>query len=157
MKPYYKGNPTSQYRRGEGMSVEIQGLDRLGKLLSDITEHLPVSLDKLLDNLVFDGVMKAKEEVPVDTGELRDSIHGEREEGIGRIVAGTDHALFVEFGTGVRGRATSPVDSSFDYVYDIHNREWPGNAANPFMHRTAEFLIEDMLTRGEEMVKEIGK
>lgn len=153
----YKGNPTSQYLRGEGMTVEITGINQALARLNKIAAEIPGTMEKLLDNLVFDGVQQARVEVPVDTGELRASIHGEREPGIGKVVAGTDHALFVEFGTGIRGEATSPVDTAFDYVYDIHERNWQGNVANPFMHRTAEFLREDVRQRSKEMLKELTK
>lgn len=37
--------------------------------------------------------------VPVDTGELYDSLHVEDAEGGKRVVAGTDHWVFPEFGT----------------------------------------------------------
>jgi len=41
----------------------------------------------------------ARQNAPVDTGELRDSIHVEDEGEGSRVVVGTDHWIFPEFGT----------------------------------------------------------
>lgn len=49
-------------------------------------------------------VQAAKTNAPVDTGEYRDSIHLEDGEGSEvLIVASADHAIYVEYGTRVRG------------------------------------------------------
>ena len=155
----YSGNPTTQYISGQEMKVTLSGLNDAYKKLSSMAEMIGVAQSKLIESLVFDGVVIAKEEVPVDTGELRDSIHGEISDKSGRIIAGTDHCLFVEFGTGVRGRLTSPIspDDSVNYIYDLNNRNWRGNKANPFMHRTAVRLREDMRERIREFFKAVTK
>lgn len=41
----------------------------------------------------------ARDHVPVDTGELQGSIHAEATDEGARVVAGTDHWIFPEFGT----------------------------------------------------------
>ena len=156
----YKGDPTGQYERGATMKVHVSGLNETFNRLMKMAERVDVEAGKLVEALVFDGVTIAKEEVPVDTGELRDSIHGEmsNKKLKGAIVAGTDHCIFVEFGTGIRGQATSPIASKeVNYVYDYHNRDWKGNKANPFMHRTAVRLIEDMKTRSREFLDRLVK
>lgn len=152
----YKGSPSKQYLNGKPMSATVEGLDDAITILKAVAQNIPGKMEKLLDELVTVGVERAKQEVPVDTGELRDSIHGERSENEGRIIANTDHALFVEFGTGVRGRATAPFDADeVGYIYDIHERDWQGNVANPFMHRTAEFIREELSIRGSQLLKEV--
>lgn len=154
----YRGNPTRQYEQGSTMKVRITGLDEVVKDLLKTAEKVKVNKSKLMQNLVYDGVQIAKEEVPVDTGELKESIHGflNPEATRGEIIAGTDHALFVEFGTGLRGEATSPIGNDpVNYVYDYHNRNWLGNAANPFMHRTAVRLKEDIEKRTKEFLDKV--
>ncbi len=77
-------------------------------------------------------VVEAQTIVPVDTGELRDSIHTEPVEVSGNIVHGSvvadaEHAGFVEFGTGIRG-AASPGAGLGPY-----STSWPGMPAQPYM------------------------
>lgn len=58
--------------------------------------------DQMFEDLGEQGLEIAQRLVPVDTGELHDSLHTEElddgEPGV-RIVAGTDHWMFPEFGT----------------------------------------------------------
>lgn len=153
----YNGLPTKQYLNGQGMTVSISGLNHAMKTLMKVAEKAEIEKDKLIENLVYDGVMIAKEEVPVDTGELRDSIHGGITDKGGYIIAGTDHCLFVEFGTGVRGKATSPISGKdqAEYIYDLRGKGWKGNNANPFMHRTAVRLLDDIRTRSKEYLDKV--
>ena len=70
--------------------------------------------------------------VPVDTGELRESGHVEMVETSGpkpsaAVVFDSDHAAYVEYGTGVRG-AASP--GAGDGPYDPN---WPGMPAQPYL------------------------
>ena len=70
--------------------------------------------------------------VPVDTGELRESGHVEGlvEEGPRpsyAVVFDSDHAAYVEYGTGQRG-AASP--GAGDGPYDPN---WPGMTAQPYL------------------------
>lgn len=56
-----------------------------------------------MQKLVDEGVKKAQELCPVDSGETLASIHGYvDEDGNGKIVAG-GNAAWIEFGTGVKG------------------------------------------------------
>lgn len=57
-------------------------------------------LEHGMKDLAEQGLEIAKRLVPVDTGELQDSLHVEETENGGQaIVAGTDHWQFPEFGT----------------------------------------------------------
>lgn len=69
---------------------------------------------------------------PVETGELRASIHTASVALVGTVVAGevvadAPHSAFVEFGTGIRG-AASPGAGAGPY-----SPSWPGMAAQPFL------------------------
>lgn len=70
--------------------------------------------------------------VPVDTGELRDSIGVGPIELVGTAVRGSveataPHAAYVEFGTGQRGQA-SPGAGAGPY-----SPSWPGMPAQPYL------------------------
>jgi HK97 gp10 family phage protein len=77
-------------------------------------------------------VEEAQAIVPVDTGELRESIHTASVELVGSTVQGNveasaPHAGFVEFGTGARG-AASPGAGPYPYT-----ESWPGMPAQSYM------------------------
>lgn len=78
----------------------------------------------------------AKAMCPVDTGALRDSITHEVEE-LPKTIRGTvgphtDYAVYVEFGTGVRG-SSSPGAGPGPY-----SSTWPGMVAQPYMRPAAD-------------------
>lgn len=69
--------------------------------------------------------------VPVDTGELRESGHTETTraglESVSAVVFDSDHAAYVEYGTGQRG-AASPGAGEGPY-----DPNWPGMPAQPYL------------------------
>jgi HK97 gp10 family phage protein len=69
--------------------------------------------------------------VPVDTGELRESGHVEILQGgpqpSAAVVFDSDHAAYVEYGTGVRGAASAGAGEG---PYDPN---WPGMPAQPYV------------------------
>lgn len=114
-----------------------------------------------VEALCAEGERKAKEEAPVDEGELRDSIthavtvkNGKVE---GTITASTDHAMFVEFGTGIVGASDPHPYNYLGWEYDVNGHgidgwTYPkngrfyhtlGQPSNPFMYRTAKYLTEN--------------
>lgn len=150
----YKGDPTNQYYAGQTMSAKITGIGATINVLDKLGAELDSKAEQLVSKLVDEGVQIAKREVPVYTGELQASIHGEKDGQHGEIVAGTDHALFVEFGTGIRGRETRPfTDGTVHWAYDINERNWVGRYANPFMYRTARQVEEMIPDVAEEIFK----
>lgn len=59
-----------------------------------------VLFNHAMDTVAERGLEFAKEHVRVDTGALKDSLHVEKDaQGVRRVVAGTDHWLFNEFGS----------------------------------------------------------
>lgn len=74
---------------------------------------------------------EARAIVPVDTGELRDSIDSRVDDTgtsvYGSVFATAPHAGYVEFGTGVRGME-SPGAGPYPY-----NPKWPGMPAQPYL------------------------
>ncbi|MDQ3760977.1 MAG: HK97 gp10 family phage protein [Actinomycetota bacterium] len=62
--------------------------------------HIDAGIERMLASLASDIVDDAQRAAPVDTGELRDSIHAQPVQGrTVRIVAAADHATYVELGT----------------------------------------------------------
>ncbi len=88
--------------------------------------------------------------VPVDTGELQNSI-GSEVALIGSIVQGSvearaPHAAFVEFGTGLTGAAsphgdlpTEGVPFTGSWIYDFRGQGWKGMPARPYLRPALDF------------------
>ena len=92
-----------------------------------VTPAITASVEAAVD-LIYD---RSQELVPRDTGELAASgvktVNDTGKTVVGKVAYTSDHAEFVEFGTGIRG-ASSPGAGIGPY-----NENWPGMAASPFM------------------------
>lgn len=77
--------------------------------------------------------------VAPDSGELRNSIHTAVEsdgDGISAYVyTDSDHAAFVEFGTGQRGMAGGGDGSDIAVSY---REDWPGMSPQPYLYPAAQ-------------------
>lgn len=82
--------------------------------------------------------------VPVDTGELRNSgqanVEEQRASVVGIVAFTAEHAGFIEFGTGLRGRGTYPgrlpqtgVPITGSWIYDYKSQNWVGMVAKPYL------------------------
>ena len=86
----------------------------------------------------------AKSYVPVDTGELQDSIEAQEPVLDGAtasaaVTAGTDHAFFVEYGTGIRGAASAGAGDG------PYSATWQGMPAQPYMRPALDTTREDCI------------
>lgn len=142
----YSGTPTQDFLSKKNKVVHISLNDSSSlkeALFKDLGREVVSQVASRMETLCQSGEEFAKFMCPVDTGELAESItHEVTVEGNkihGVISAGTDHAMFVEFGTGIRGNGTYPGDAS-NWTYDYKDQNWKGQPANPFMFRTAEYL-----------------
>lgn len=126
------------------------------------SEFKPVDLSRIMQRIVPPLVAAVTESctavvgeaqviVPVDTGELKDSIHTASVELVGTevrgvVTASAPHAGFVEFGTGVRG-AESPGAGPYPY-----SSSWPGMMAQPYMRPALDTarsaIVEAFAKRG---------
>ena len=79
---------------------------------------------------------QAKDLAPVDTGELAGSIHMEQKKTAtgreGRVYTNLEYAMYVEFGTGVRGNGSYPYD--IDGIDLAYKEDWQGMKAQPYMY-----------------------
>ena len=136
--------------------------------IAEVKERVKRMASELGQALVDDGVMTAKTWIiaygAYETGELLNSIEGffDVTTGRGFIKAGSDHAAFVEYGTGVVGlesQAASP-DRPSDWEYDKNghghygwfyaNGRWTkGMPPRPFMWQT----WNELCNKAHEMVK----
>ena len=130
------------------------------KILENYGKNTDSDVEKFITKMVDKGVNYARSICPVDTGELKGTIKGKVEKSDykikGTISVSSDHAAFVEFGTGVVGRGTHPDIAQTVYAYDVNGhgeKGWTyydpireryvhtkGHKANPFMYHTAQYL-----------------
>ena len=129
-------------------TITIKNLDRLQKKLNQLSE---VDLTNIVKKATTFVQGQAKTLAPVDTGELRRSIHTEvKKENkaiVGRVYTNNDHAVYVEFGTGQRG-AESPIDRPINVTY---KQDWAGMSAQPYLYpalKGSEKYIDYLVNQG---------
>ncbi len=138
-------------------TVTIKNLDRLNKKLDKLSD---VDLTNIIKKATIFVQGQAKNLAPVDTGQLRSSIHTEvkknGKEIIGRVYTNNDHAVYVEFGTGQRG-AGSNIDRPFPVTY---RPDWVGMIAQPYLYpaiKGSEKYINYLLGQGlQDKINQIG-
>lgn len=122
------------------MEIQVKGLDRLLKKLDKLGGDIPQSMQKamLRGGAVFEA--GAKEHCPVDTGQLRESIHTEAQsESTVTVGTSVQYAPYVEFGTGPKGDPSVPHTTKTSWRYQDAEGSWHtshGQPPQPFM-RTA--------------------
>ncbi|MDD3231670.1 MAG: HK97 gp10 family phage protein, partial [Oscillospiraceae bacterium] len=122
------------------MEIEVKGLDGLLKKLDKLGGNIEQSTQKALlkGGAVFES--GAKEHCPVDTGQLRESIHTEAKDAQ-TVTVGTNcgHAVFVEYGTGPKGDPSVPHTTKKSWRYQDAEGNWHtshGQPPQPFMRET---------------------
>lgn len=150
---------------------KMEGADELQEAFDVLARNL-TSLDKnaeqFIKRMVEQGVEYAKDRAPIDTGDLREGIYGTCKGAEGIIYSTSDHAAFVEFGTGVVGDGTYPGDNQ-GYAYNVPSEYkdetggwwWNGNythgyPANPYMFDTMQYLKSIAVKTAKETMK-VGK
>lgn len=148
----YSGSPTQDFLNGKQKKVTInlndsKSIDKALKETNSIGEELYKAIEERIEELCQLGEDTAKANVHVDSGALKASITHKvkrtKKKITGTITAGTDHAMFQEYGTGIRGKGTYEGDSS-GWVYDYKNQGWAGHPATNFMYRAAREMEKEM-------------
>ncbi len=124
------------------IQIDISGIEGIEKYLNSAPEKL---LEGALAGVnIASGKMVEDAKAYVDSnnsvikGDLRRSIHADKTNVDafsieGGISANVEHAVFVEMGTGRRGRESpSPPKTPDDELY--HREDWAGMSAQPFMY-----------------------
>lgn len=156
------------------MSKSVVGLDsllkKLNKLGGNIDEVLTQSIGQQTKLVQGD----AKDLCPVDMGDLRNSIKGNVKKYKGKIVGvvstNSDHAAYVEFGTGRVGERTNKntsVNVSYKQdkwlvnIPDVGPRWIEGQPAQPYLYpalkNNEERIIENIKEDIKKAIREVAK
>ena len=143
-------------------SIEIKGIERLTRILNNTAEMDLTEKMTKATSLVHG---QAKSLAPVRTGDLAGSIHEDVKKlptGIqGRVFTNKTYAIYVEFGTGIKGRGSYPykikgVSLAYrgtSWVYTPDGGETfyrtKGQVAQPYMYPA--------LKRNEKYIKRLFK
>lgn len=140
-------------------TVAVKNVDRLLKKMDNIAG---VDVIKPMRKAVKFVHAQAKTLCPVDTGQLRASIHMEVNQKLktieGRVYTNVQYAPYVEFGTGSKGNGSYPYkikglslsykDKSWVYTPDGENfYRTNGQRAQPYMYPA--------LSRNKKYIKEL--
>jgi len=113
--------------------AKLEGLEDVLATLSALGGEVKASTKKGLHRGAKKIQKNAKLLCPTDTGQLKNSIKTSAEEtedgAIAKVYTNSDHAAYVEFGTGVRG-ASSHIDRPEGIHY---NSRYMGQKAQPYM------------------------
>lgn len=111
-----------------------------------VEKELQEDVKKAINKSVKVVLINAKNSAPVDTGNLRRSIHSElnidKGKIEGKVVTAVDYAPYVEFGTGELGIATN-TNSKIPVTY---TKGFHGQVAQPFFY-PAYYEEEENLKR----------
>ena len=113
--------------------VTIKNVDRLVRKFNNMAN---IELDKTMGDALKLVHGQAKELAPVDEGYLAESIHMDKTktptELVGRVYTNLEYAMYVEFGTGVRGNGSYPYQ--IEGVNLAYKENWQGMKAQPYMY-----------------------
>ena len=120
------------------VEVKIVGVEKLVKKLSTNSTMTAVKRAVVEGTAAVNGT--AKNLCPVDTGNLRGSIHmsvaADRTQVVGKVSTSTEYAMYVEFGTGTRGKSSShPMSKELGLAY---SNDIKGGVAKPYMYPALE-------------------
>lgn len=101
------------------LELSTESINKAIKEIEEYRNKLPLRIETFLRRLAEIGVDAAIAYVPVDTGELQSGIYLERKSDKEYlVVADSDHAAFVEFGTGVIGEGSYKGELPDGWDYD---------------------------------------
>lgn len=145
----------------------VIGLESLLKKLDALGGNVEETLYKSIQNqgqLVKDD---AQDLVPIDTGDLKKSIHRETKKLKGkiasRIYTNSDHATYVEFGTGKVGEETNQntnvgvsykQDKWLVNIPDVGPRWIKGQPAQPYLYPALKNNEERIIKNIRQDIKE---
>jgi HK97 gp10 family phage protein len=114
-------------------SVTVKNYDRLLSKMKNIANFNTLKAMNDATKVVH---AQAKTLAPVDTGNLKGSIHMEvknkKEKIEGRVYTNLQYAPYVEFGTGIKGNGSYPY--SIEGLELAYKEDWAGMPAQPYMY-----------------------
>lgn len=115
-----------------GLTLSAESVRAALQALDAYKAGLPAKVDRFCRLMAEQGCETAIATVRKDTGELMSSIRVEQAgQAAYLVVADSDHAAFVEFGTGVVGEGTYPGDLPGSWGYDERRTQAAHDAADP--------------------------
>lgn len=154
--------------------MKIEGLDRLYRKIARLHN---IDIKPIIEDATIRVRDEAKMRVPVDTGELQNSIDYNVDisaKGFtGKVFTNKEHGIYVELGTGPKGEANhsgispevKPIYSPSGWVYyDVDKQKFiftNGQPARPFMYpalhdnreKISKFIQEKVQRKIEEASK----
>lgn len=154
--------------------MKIEGLDRLYRKIARLHN---IDIKQIIEDATIRVRDEAKMRVPVDTGELQNSIDYNVDisaKGFtGKVFTNKEHGLYVELGTGSKGEAShigispeiKPIYSPSGWVYyDVDKQKFiftNGQPARPFMypalHDNREKISKFIQSRVQRKIEEASK
>lgn len=140
------------------MNFKVEGLDRLFKKLDSLGENVEASKEKAELKAAAQLEKRAKENCPVDTDELRNSIHTElRNDGTAAVGTNCGHAAPVEFGTGPTFGDPSVPHTTKEYWRYKDDKGWHtthGQRPQPYMRTAFAQGKADAIKAAKDSLKE---
>jgi len=131
-------------------TITIKNIDRLTKRLNNISD---MDLKDVINKATTRVHSEAKTLSPVDKGDLAESIHPKVKKTKvgyeGRVYTNLEYAMYVEFGTGVKGDGSYPYD--IDGLTLTYKQDWAGMKAQPYMYpalKNSEKYIDKLIKDG---------
>lgn len=153
----FSGSPTADFLNGKPKKVTIKlgdstsiakSMDLLNKTVDDIKQAMYDEVERICQVGEDEAKAKAHYDSNSSGPHLRDSITHKvkksKKKIKGVVSAGTDHAMFQEFGTGIIGSNSNYPGDSSGWVYDYKGQGWQGHKSNHFMYDAAKKMEEEM-------------
>lgn len=116
--------------------AEIINLDKLNYKLETLAN---LDISKALNKACLVVENEAKRLCPVDTGDLRNSITHEVDDGVGIVGTNKEYAPYVEYGTGIFAVEGNGRDTPWSYQDDEGNWHTTiGQKPQPFLNPAAQ-------------------
>ena len=135
------------------MSKNIVGLDSLIKKLDRLGGNAEEAVKKSMQRNILLVKNEAKMLCPVKDGDLRKSISKQTVIRKGKIrgivYTNSDHAAYVEFGTGIRGQSSN----SNAEVNVTYKQDWSGMEAQPYLYPALKNNKDKVLNEIEKDVR----
>ena len=151
---------------GKSFRIYIDNADKVAKKLRKLSD---IETENIISRATGFCHGQAKEMCPVDTSNLKESIHMKfKEDGknsVGKVYTNVKYAAFVEFGTGKKGEGSYEYEDKLSEKLEYKQEAWKtgfgwtnGQVAQPYMYPALNKSIEYMMKlMGEDFKKEIDK
>lgn len=134
--------------------LSVNSFKNLQKEIKDYNSRLKDSVIYINEALAARAYDLVIQYVPVDTGALMDSIVQEITSEFAKIYTDKEYALFVEFGTGIRGKSSPhPQQSKEGWTY---GENYTGQKASKYMWNTYLDMEKEMKSIAEKVLQERG-